>query len=281
MIIAVASGKGGTGKTTVATSLALAVNDRPVQLIDCDVEEPNAHIFMKPRIAKSEVVCVPVPVVDESKCTRCGKCAEVCQFNALAVLKDRVMIFPNLCGGCGACKLVCPENAISEKKREVGVIEFGSSNGIKFSHGKLNIGEAMATPVIRELKRRIGRECETIIDVPPGTSCPVIESVRGSDFVLLVTEPTPFGLNDLELAVEMLRALNLPHAVVINRSGTGDSGVDKYCQKQKIPIILRIPFDRRIAEGYSYGIRLIEIQPEWRTRLREVYQYARAHARKR
>ena len=281
MVIAVASGKGGTGKTTVSTALALAISDKPVQLIDCDVEEPNSHIFLKPRIEKTEKVYTPVPFIDESKCTHCGKCAQVCQFNALAVLQKQVMVFENLCHGCGGCMLACPEDAISEKKREVGVIEIGSSNGVSFAHGKLNIGEAMAPPVIRALKKYIDRECETIVDVSPGTSCPVIESVRDADFVLLVTEPTPFGLNDLKLAVEMLQVLELPCAVIINRAGLGDSGVEDYCKAEGIPIILMIPFDEGIAKGYSRGIPLVEIQPEWRNKLREVYEYACANARKR
>lgn len=280
MKIAVASGKGGTGKTTVSTALALAINDKPVQLIDCDVEEPNSHIFLKPRIEKTEKVFTPVPLIDEDKCTHCGKCSQVCQFNALAVLEKQVMVFENLCHGCGACMLACPEGAISEKEREVGIIEIGSSNGVSFAHGKLNIGEAMAPPVIRALKKHIDRECETIVDVSPGTSCPVIESVRDTGFVLLVTEPTPFGLNDLKLAVEMLRVLDLPCAVIINRSDLGDSGVEDYCKAEGIPIILRIPFDEGIAKGYSRGIPLVDIQPEWRDKLREVYEYACANARK-
>jgi MinD superfamily P-loop ATPase len=281
MVVAVASGKGGTGKTLVSTSLALAMSDKPVQLIDCDVEEPNSHIFLKPRIEQTEKVCTPIPVINEAACTHCGECARACQFNALAVLQKQVMVFENLCHGCGACMLACPEDAISEKEREVGVIETGNSNGVKFAHGKLNIGEAMAPPVIRELKKRIDRECETVIDVSPGTSCPVIESVRDADFVLLVTEPTPFGLNDLKLAVEMLQLLKLPCAVIVNRSGLGDSGVEDYCKDKGIPVILRIPFDEGIAKGYSRGIPLVEIQPEWRSKLREVYEYACANARKR
>jgi len=281
MIIAVASGKGGTGKTLIATSLALSIDDVPVQLVDCDVEEPNAHIFLKPCINKTKPVCTPVPVIDEQKCTHCGKCAQVCQFNALAVLPKRVIVFANLCHGCGGCVIACPEKAISEGKREVGIIESGQADKVAFAHGKLNIGEAMALPVIRAVKRHVANNSDTVIDVPPGTSCPVIESVRNSDFVLLVTEPTPFGLSDLELAVEMLKSLKLPYAVIINRAGLGDDSVEEYCRAQKIPVILKIPFDRKIAEGYSRGIPLVEIQPVWREKMREVARYARAHARKR
>ena len=279
MIVAVASGKGGTGKTLVATSLALSISDKPAQLIDCDVEEPNAHIFLKPRIEKTEPVCTPVPVIDEAKCTHCGKCAEVCQFNALAVLPETVVVFANLCHGCGGCVIACPEKAISEGAREVGTIERGQAGNTGFAHGKLNVGEAMAPPVIRAVKKLIANNSDTIIDVPPGTSCPVIESVRNSDFVLLVTEPTPFGLSDLELAVEMLKSLNLPHAVIINRAGLGDDSVEEYCRAQGIPVILKIHFDRKIAEGYSRGIPLVEMQPEMREKLQEVLRYACAHAR--
>jgi len=281
MLISVASGKGGTGKTTVATSLALAIKNSRVQLLDCDVEEPNAHLFLKPQIDTTETVNVSIPVVDESKCTHCGRCAEVCRFNAIAVLQKQVMLFQNLCHGCGACMLACPENAISEGEREIGVIEAGSSNGVEFAHGKLNIGEAMSPPLIRVLKKRINGTGETILDVPPGTSCPVVESVRGSDFVLLVTEPTPFGLNDLRLAVEMLRLLGLPHAVIVNRSGVGDSGVEDYCRSEKVDIILRIPFDRKIAEAYSRGIAMLEAVPEFADKLRQVYEHASRKAVKR
>ena len=211
MIISIASGKGGTGKTLVATNLALSVAKQgKVQFLDCDVEEPNAHIFLKPVFSRREQVCIPVPSIDEKKCTYCGKCSEVCAYRAIAVLKSRVLVFPELCHGCGACSYLCPEDAISEEYRETGIVEIGSSNGIEFIHGKLTIGEAMATPVIREVKKHIDTEKIDIIDVPPGTSCPVVEAVKGSDYCVLVTEPTPFGLNDLVLAVEMVKSLNIP-----------------------------------------------------------------------
>jgi len=198
MIIAIASGKGGTGKTLVATSLALSLKDKErVQLLDCDVEEPNDHVLLKPTITHSELVVIPVPEVDEGKCTYCGKCAEVCAFNAIAVLGEHVLVFPELCHGCGACSYLCPEGAISEKAKEIGVVESGNSDGIAFAHGKLAIGEAMSVPVIRRVKEDARHQDTVIIDVPPGTSCPVVESIKDSDFCLLVTEPTPFGLNDL------------------------------------------------------------------------------------
>jgi len=265
VIIAVASGKGGTGKTLVATSLALSLqNEKPVQLLDCDVEEPDAHILLKPLLSPRQVVSIPIPQVDEKKCTYCGKCAEVCAYNAIAVMEKEVLIFPELCHGCGACSYLCPEDAVSEIGKEVGVLEFGQSRGIDFIHGKLTVGEAMAVPVIREVKKHINRERLAIIDVSPGTSCPVVEAVKGSDFCLLVTEPTPFGLNDLALAVDMLNKLSIPCGVVINRDGVGDSKVEEYCHQEGVPILLRIPLDIRIAQLYSTGITLVEGMPQWR-----------------
>ena len=264
MIISVASGKGGTGKTLVATSLALSLqNEKPVQFLDCDVEEPDAHIFLKPSFSHQQGVSIPIPQVDEKKCTYCGKCAEVCAYNAIAVVEKKVLIFPELCHGCGACSYLCPEDAISEVNKELGILEVGQSKGIEFIHGKLTVGEAMAVPVIREVKRHINRQRLAIIDVSPGTSCPVVEAVKGSDFCLLVTEPTPFGLNDLALAVDMLNKLGIPCGVVINRDGVGDSKVEEYCYQKGIPILLRIPLDIRIAQLYSTGITLVEGMPQW------------------
>jgi MinD superfamily P-loop ATPase len=265
MIIAVASGKGGTGKTLVATSLALSLKDRErVQFLDCDVEEPNAYIFLKPVITSSEPVCIQVPKVNEKKCTYCGKCAEVCAYNAIAVLPEHVLVFPELCHGCGACSYLCPEKAITEEGRETGVVEWGYSDGLSFVHGKLTVGEAMAPPVIRRVKEYAKADSTVIIDVPPGTSCPVVEAVKDSDFCLLVTEPTPFGLNDLILAVETVRELKIPCAVVLNRTGVGDGKVEEYCQKENIPILLAIPLDTEIARLYSRGIALVEGMPRWK-----------------
>ena len=267
MIIALASGKGGTGKTLVATSLALSLaGSQTVQVLDCDVEEPNDHVFLKPVLTHTEKVYIPVPAVDEDKCTHCGECAEVCAYNAIAVMKKKVLVFPELCHGCGACSYLCPENAISETGKEVGVLEIGHSGIIDFAHGKLNVGEVMAPTVIRKVKGLVNRDGATIIDVSPGTSCPVVESVEGSDFCLLVTEPTPFGLNDLVLAVEVLRRLDLPCAIVLNRAGVGDTRVEEYCAREGMPILLTIPLDTRIAHYYSRGIPLVEGMPEWRER---------------
>ncbi|MFC2038150.1 ATP-binding protein [Chloroflexota bacterium] len=264
MIISVASGKGGTGKTLVATSLALSIKSRErVQFFDCDVEEPNAHIFLKPDITKSESVTIPVPEVDKQKCNFCGKCAEVCAYHAIAIFGKQVLVFPNLCHGCGACSYLCPENAIKEREREVGLIESGHSKGMEFVQGKLIVGEAMSTPVIKKVKEKAINAAIVIIDVPPGTSCPVVETVKGSDFCLLVTEPTPFGLNDLELAVETVRELDIPCSVVINRSVGEDEKVLEYCSSENIPVLLTIPLDKKIAWLYSRGITLADGIPGW------------------
>jgi len=265
MLISVASGKGGTGKTLVATSLALSLRDsNKVELLDCDVEEPNAYVFLKPEITSSRAVSILVPKVDGDKCTYCGKCGEVCAFNAIVVLGNHVLTFPQLCHGCGACSYLCPEKAIFEESRETGVVEWGYSDGLKFVQGKLTVGEAMAPPVIRKVKEYVDNDGTVIIDVPPGTSCPVVEAVKGSDFCLLVTEPTPFGLNDLALAVETLRELGIPCGVVLNRAGVGDNKVEEYCEKENIPILLTIGLDIEIARLYSRGIPLVEGLPQWR-----------------
>ncbi len=265
MIISIASGKGGTGKTLVATSLSLSLKHRErVQLLDCDVEEPNAHLFLKSVIGHREAVCIQIPKVDEKKCTYCGKCAEVCAYNAIAVLPQRVLVFAELCHGCGACSYLCPEKAIAEEPRETGVVESGRADGVDFVHGKLSIGEPMPSPVIRRVKELAEADGVVIIDVPPGTSCPVVESIKDSDFCLLVTEPTPFGLSDLVLAVETVRELDIPLAVVLNRAGVGDNKVEEYCRQENIPILLTIPLDREIARLYSRGVTLAEGMPEWK-----------------
>jgi MinD superfamily P-loop ATPase len=272
MIISVASGKGGTGKTLIATSLALSLQSKEkVQFLDCDVEEPNAHIFLKPEITGSEKVLIPVPRVDETTCTRCGKCAEICVYHAIAVFGDHIMTFPELCHGCGACTHLCPEKAISEEGRESGVIEWGNSSGIEFIHGRLNVGEAMAPPVIRKVKARANDKAVVIIDAPPGTSCPVVETVRSSDFCLLVTEPTPFGLNDLELAVQTVKELGIPCGIVLNRAGTTDDKVLEYCRRENVPVLLTVPLDTDIARLYSRGITLAEGMPEWREHFMTLY----------
>jgi MinD superfamily P-loop ATPase len=315
MIITVASGKGGTGKTTVAINLALAMapNDgatkddlspssHPV-FLDCDVEEPNAALFLKPIITQQDEVGILIPEVDFDKCTACGRCAEVCAYHAIAVIGQNVLIFPALCHGCGSCTLSCPEGAIHEVLHVTGVIEQGwadhqriergeaeprlpahpdqlnrpTTGGIAFGHGILNVGEPMAVPIIRQLKQRaIPKDTAdrvVILDASPGTACPVVETMREADFVLLVTEPTPFGLHDLRLTVEVARdELGLPVGVVINRDGIGDRGVEVYCAAENVPILMRIPFDRRIAEAYSEGVPLLEVLPEYRERFLSLYE---------
>jgi len=264
MIISIASGKGGTGKTLVATSLALALSaEHQVQLLDCDVEEPNDHIFLKPTFERQESAVIPVPIIDEQTCTHCGECARVCVYNALAVLKDLVMTFHELCHGCGACAYLCPEKAIREEPRSIGVIESATVKGIEFTQGVLNVGEAMAPPVIRQVKKHLQKDGVAIIDTSPGTSCPVIEAIKGSDFCLLVTDPTPFGLHDLELAVEAVHSLGIACGVMINRSGDNDAATEDYCREKNIPVLMKIPLDIEIARLYSKGIALVEGRPEW------------------
>jgi MinD superfamily P-loop ATPase len=299
MIIAVASGKGGTGKTTVATSLAQSIatdgrdtarpgdGNRPrshdpsqpgerLVFLDCDAEEPNAALFLRPDLDHRQEVGILIPEVDYDRCIFCGRCAEVCPWHAIAVVGRKVLVFPELCHGCGSCTLNCPENAIHEVLHVMGVLESGRAGPIAFGHGVLNVGEAMAVPIIRQLKAKhmTGPGVDVaILDASPGTSCPVVETMRGADFVLLVTEPTPFGLHDLRLAVQVARdELGLPVGVVINREGVGDTGVEEYCAAQDIPILMRIPLDRRIAEAISGGQPLVEALPEYRAQFIELYE---------
>lgn len=265
MTVAIASGKGGTGKTTVAVSLALS-QTVPLLFLDGDVEEPNAALFLRPRILGSRPVEVRVPEVDAARCTACGACSRACRFHAIVSLKSKPLVFPELCHSCGGCVLACPSAAIRESLRAIGIIERGVSGSIRFAHGRLNVGEAMAVPVIHALREDDTQVGLTIVDAPPGTSCPVVAAIRGSDMVLLVTEPTPFGLNDLMIAVGTVRKLGLPLGVVINRSDSGNDSVRAYCGREGIPVLLEIPEDRRIAEAYSRGIPAIEARPELRTR---------------
>ena len=275
MIISVASGKGGTGKTTIAVNLALSLEN--VQFLDCDVEEPNAHLFLKPDITGKTKAFIPVPEVDDNKCNYCGRCREVCAYNAIAVIKPgesgkgSVLIFSQLCHGCGACSTLCPEQAIKETNREIGWIQTGNTDSMIFVDGCLNIGETMSPPLIRQVKLNIDKTKTVIIDAPPGTSCPVITTVKGSDFCILVTEPTPFGLNDLILAVEVLRKLSIPFGVVVNRANIGDDEVNKYCKKENIPVLLEIPFDREIAVAYSKGVSIVKTQPQYKAIFEKMY----------
>jgi len=270
MKISVASGKGGTGKTTIATSLALALPH--AQYLDCDVEEPNGHLFLKPRIEEKISVGIPVPKVDNSKCTHCGLCAKVCEYHAIITILDNVLVFPELCHGCGGCASECPAEAITEVEREIGVVEKGKAGDADFVQGRLNLGEPMSPPLIRKVKHFIDSNKIAILDAPPGTSCPVVTAVRGTDFCLLVTEPTPFGLNDLKLAVEMVRVLGIPLGVVINQADIGTKEVWNYCEAENIPILQEIPFERKIAESYSKGIPLIKEFPEYKEKFLKIYQ---------
>lgn len=268
MKIAVASGKGGTGKSTVSTNLAYFLSKiyKDVALLDCDVEEPNCHIFLKPQFNYSKSVYVPIPEIDVEKCISCGKCAEVCQYNALAFVKGKVLIFKELCHGCGSCKLICPVGAITETGREVGVVEAGFAQGFNFIHGKSRIGEAMSPPLIKAVKK-YGDEQDfklQILDCPPGTSCPVIAAVDGVDFVIMVTEPTPFGLYDLKLAVDVVKKIGLPFGIVINRSCENDKLIEDWAKEENINILTKIPDDRKIAEIYSKGELILRAMPEFK-----------------
>jgi len=268
MIISIASGKGGTGKTLVATNIAASIGE--VELVDCDVEEPNSFLFFPDREMKESVDCtLPIPIIDDEKCTKCRICSDFCAYNALAVFPQQVLLFEGLCHGCGGCAIACPEDAITEGTRPIGKIYEAQAGNVGLIWGELNLGEAMATPLIREAKRR-AKSDHILIDSPPGTACPVIEAVRDSDFCVLVTEPTPFGLYDLSIAVEVLKDMEIPCGVIVNRAGIGDKKVYSYCEEQKIPLLMEIPFSRKIAELYSKGIIFSREMPEWRDRFVEL-----------
>lgn len=271
MIISVASGKGGTGKTTVATNMAISMEGE-CTLLDCDVEEPNVHLFLHPVIERSETVTTFIPEVDESLCTWCRKCADICRFRAIAVVGKKVLVFPELCHSCGGCQVICPDQAIAEGSRELGVVEWGTGAGVPVIQGRIRVGEAMTPPLIRKVRAAADSHGTVIIDAPPGTSCPVIAAMRGVDFVLLVTEPTPFGLHDLELAVGAVRLLDIPCGLVINRADMGDDRVRQYARREDLPILLEIPFDRRIAETYSRGSMIVEEMPEWKEKFKSLFR---------
>ncbi len=276
MKIAIASGKGGTGKTTIATAFAQALSKakKSVSLLDCDVEGPNSHIFIQPELDQFEDVNMLIPSVDAETCTGCGKCAEVCQFHAIVVIGGQTLVFPEMCHGCGSCTLICPEKAITEIPNRLGILEGGlSREGIRFGHGILNIGEPMAVPVISKLKKwQDLMDAEVVlIDSPPGASCPVVESLRGADYIILVTEPTPFGLHDLRQAYKVTQELGIPAGVIINRAGIGDTGVEQYCEEVGLQIFMQIPLEREIGQGIAQGKSLLEIKPEYENRFLELH----------
>ncbi len=280
MKIAIASGKGGTGKTTVAVNLALSLGN--VQLFDCDVEEPNCHLFLGLDLKKVEDVNIPIPLVDKDKCDFCGKCSEFCQYHAIAVLPKDVLVFPALCHGCGGCTLVCPQDAISEENRSIGIIERNKNKtgGLVFYRGLLNIGEPMASPVINALQKHIDENKTAIIDAPPGTACPVIASIGDMDYCILVTESTPFGFYDLKLAIDVVRILGIPFGVIINRSDIGDEKVEQYCLEEGIPILMKIQNDRTIARLYSEGIPFVSRMPEWKESFVRMFEMIRSEINK-
>jgi len=266
MRVAIASGKGGTGKTTLATNLAALLAGRgvAVRLLDCDVEEPDCHLFLHSRVERRVPVNVLVPVIDEDRCTLCGVCAQVCAFKAITVIGSTVLVFPELCHSCGACTLLCPADAIREEGRATGEIVYGTvalegRRQFPLITGRLAVGEAKAVPTVRAtMAAEAGGGDVVLVDAPPGTSCPVIESVRGAELVVLVTEPTPFGLHDLQLALAMVRALDLPCVVVVNRADLGNDRVQRFCAAAGVKIVLELPFERRIAEAYARGELLVD-----------------------
>ncbi len=281
--IAIASGKGGTGKTTVAANLVLSVAN--AQYIDCDVEAPNGHLFLHPELGVREDVGVLIPHIDPALCTLCGDCADACEFNALALSRERVLVFPELCHACGVCSYVCPQaGAITEVSRTIGTLELGEvRNGIdgpvRFAQGTLNVGETGSVPLIKAVKQRAETDRVRILDAPAGTACPMVETVQDADYCLLVTEPTPFGLNDLELAVGVTRLLGVPCGVVLNRCDIGDEAVADYCRAEGIPVLMEIPFERTLAQAYAQGIPWVEADPSSRARFQTLYEAIQEAAR--
>ncbi len=267
MIIAVLSGKGGTGKTTVSASLSAVIN--PSQYVDCDVEEPNGYIFLKPEFKQSIPVKVEIPCVDEVICTGCGACAKACQFNALAVIKGKVLVFPEICHHCGACFIACKPGALSAADRTIGVIEMNAEN--TFVQGKLNIGEPIAVPVIRKLKEYLRKDIPVILDCSPGASCTVVQSLEGCDYCLLVTEPTPFGLHDLKIAISLVKKLSKPFGIVINKALDNNSLIKDFCEDEGIEILMKIPYSKEIAINYSGGVLPVKENSEWAEKFTQLF----------
>jgi MinD superfamily P-loop ATPase len=273
MIVSVASGKGGTGKTSVAVNMALSLSN--VQFIDCDVEEPNAHLLLHPKLSKIQPIYTLIPLVNETLCNYCGECSKFCQYNALFTSPEKVLVFPELCHSCGGCAMICPKKAITWKKNRIGALKFGSVRDLALVYGELEVGKPLAVPVIKAVKKQIARGKNVILDSPPGASCPFVETVRASDFCVLVTEPTPFGLHDLKIAVQVLRKMAVPLGVVVNRAGVGDKKVYDYCKEEGIRVLMEIPYQREIAELYSRGIPFSIKMPEWKEKFQTLYREIR------
>jgi MinD superfamily P-loop ATPase len=273
MIVSVASGKGGTGKTSVAVNMSLSVGK--VQFLDCDVEEPNAHLLLHPKLQRTEPVCTFIPRINEALCNHCGECSKFCQFNALFTSAEKTLVFPELCHSCGGCAIVCPTKAMSWEKHRIGALKFGSVGELTLVYGELEVGKPLAVPVIKAVKNQIGETENVILDSPPGASCPFVETVRGSDFCVLVTEPTPFGLHDLKIAVQVLRDMAVPFGVVVNRAGVGDEKVYTYCKEEDIRVLMEIPYQRKIAELYSRGVPFSVEMPEWKEKFQMLYSEVR------
>ncbi len=280
MILAVASGKGGTGKTTVSASLALAWPG-PVTAVDLDVEEPNLHLLLHPELTARETATLEVPLADEDLCTACGACSDLCQFKAISVLGDVLLTFPEMCHGCGGCLAVCPEGALTPGQRELGEVIWGRAGSLELYQGRLRVSEAMSPPLMRAVMARleshgVPRRGDIIIDAPPGVSCPAVTAVSQADAVLLVTEPTPFGLYDFRLAWEAFSPLGKPLAAVINRAGVGDREVYRFCEEQKLPILAEIPYDRAVAEAYSRGEPAVNASEQMQALFQDLARRARA-----
>jgi MinD superfamily P-loop ATPase len=270
MKITVASGKGGTGKTTIAVNLAISIENS--MLIDCDVEGPNSHIFFNEPMVRLKDVSIPAPKFDFDTCTLCGKCAEFCQYNAISIVGEKLLFFEELCHGCGGCRIICPVDAITEIEHNVGIIEKGGTEDLPVYHGLLNIGEPFGVPIINELKQFADDTKTTIFDSPSGTACPAVETMRDVDFCILVTEPTPFGLHDLTLTVDVIREIGTPFGVVVNRDGIGDDRVDRYCEKENIPLLAKIPNDMEIAKLYSRGVPIVKGLPKYRDMFTSIFE---------